>query len=122
MKILIIDDNKDVTEMLSEYLQVKKIDCVVTNDGMNGLSLIKKEKFDSVFLDISMPYFTGIDVINALEKENLLKNQKIIIFTASSISNEQIQELLKKELDISWLDWSCRSFRTYLLFLWVKGF
>ena len=77
MKVLIIDDNKDVTEMLSEYLQVKEIDCVATNDGMNGLSLIKKEKFDSVFLDISMPDFTGIDVINALELQCIENDQRV---------------------------------------------
>ena len=96
MKILIIDDNKDITEMLSRYLDVKGFDCVTTNDGLNGLNLIKKEKFHTIFLDMSMPDFGGRDVIDALEKENLLKDQRIIIFTASSITNEQIQELLAK--------------------------
>ena len=96
-KILIVDDNKDITEMLSRYLTVKGFDCITTNDGMNGLTLIKKEKFDTVFLDMSMPNFGGIDVITALEKDNVLKDQRIVIFTASSITNEQLQELLKKE-------------------------
>ncbi len=96
MKILIVDDNKDITEMLSKYLEVKGFNCVTANDGLNGLNLIKKEKFHTIFLDMSMPDFGGNDVINALEKENLLKDQRIIIFTASSITNVQIQELLKK--------------------------
>lgn len=96
MKILIVDDNRDITEMLSKYLEVKGYDCVITNDGLNGLNLIKKEKFHTIFLDMSMPDFGGNDVINALEKENLLKDQRIVIFTASSITNEQIQELLEK--------------------------
>lgn len=97
MKILIVDDNTDITEMLSKYLTVKGFDCVTTNDGLNGLNLIKKEKFDTVFLDMSMPDFGGMDVIIALEKENVLKDQRIVIFTASSITNEQIQELLAKD-------------------------
>ena len=97
MKILIVDDNKNITEMLSKFLTVKKIDCVTTNDGRNGLNLMKKEKFDTVFLDMSMPNFGGIDVINALEKENLLKDQNIIIFTASSISNEEVDKLIEKD-------------------------
>ena len=97
MKILIVDDNIDITEMLSKYLTVKGFDCVTTNDGLNGLNLIKKEKFDTVFLDISMPDFGGMDVLIALEKENVLKDQRIVIFTASSISNEKIQALLEKD-------------------------
>ena len=97
MKILIVDDNKDITEMLSRYLTVKGFDCITTNDGLNGLNLIKKEKFDTVFLDLSMPDFGGMDVIVTLEKENVLKDQRIVIFTASSITNEQIQELLAKD-------------------------
>ena len=97
MKILIIDDNKTITEMLSKYLTVKGYDCVVTNDGRNGLNLMKKEKFHTVFLDMSMPDFGGKDVIAALEKDNLLKDQRIIIFTASSVSNDEMDELIKKD-------------------------
>ena len=97
MRVLVVDDNKDITEMLARYLEVKGIDCVSTNDSMNGLNLIKKGGFDSVFLDMSMPNFSGMDILDVLEKEDLLKNQKIIIFTASSISNEEIQILLKKD-------------------------
>ena len=96
-RVLIIDDNQDITEMLSRYLSVKKFDCVTTNDGLNGLNLIKKERYDTVFLDISMPDFGGMDVIAALEKENMLKDQRIVIFTASSITNEQLQILLEKD-------------------------
>jgi len=97
MKILIVDDNKNITDMLSKYLKVKGFDCVISNDGRNGFNLMKQGKYDTVFLDMSMPDFGGKDVIDALEKENLLKDQRIIIFTASSISNEEIDELIKKD-------------------------
>ena len=97
MKILVVDDNKTITEMLTKYLAVKGFDCVATNDGRNGVNLMKQEKYHTVFLDMSMPDFGGKDVIDALEKENLLKDQRIIIFTASSISNEEIDELIKKD-------------------------
>lgn len=97
MKILIIDDNHDITDMLSRYLTLKGFECSVSNSGMNGLSLIKKENFDHVFLDLSMPEFGGLDVIESLEKDDVLKNKNIIIFTASSISNNDVQKLLEKE-------------------------
>ena len=97
MKILIVDDNKVITEMVSTYLTVKGFDCVIANGGMDGLDQIKKEKFHTIFLDMSMPDFGGSDVIDALEKENLLKDQRIVIFTASSITTEQVDELIKKD-------------------------
>ena len=97
MKILIVDDNKVITEMVLKYLTVKGFDTVVANGGMEGLNQIKKEKFHTVFLDMSMPDFGGNDVIDALEKENLLKDQRIVIFTASSITTEQVDELIKKD-------------------------
>ena len=103
MKVLIIDDNVDITEMLSKYLTVKGFDCVIANDGLNGLNQIKKEKFTTIFLDMSMPDFGGRVVIAALEKENLLKDQRIVIFTASSTDNDVIQELLAKDGIELWL-------------------
>jgi len=96
-RILIIDDNKDIAEMLSKYLNGKGFDCVVSNDGVNGLNQIKKEKFDTVFLDLAMPNFGGLDVIAALEKDHVLKDQRIVVFTASSASNEELEKLLEKD-------------------------
>ena len=97
MKVLVIDDNQSITTMLAKFLKVKGFDCVTSNDGRNGLTLLKQEKYDTVFLDMSMPNFGGHDVIEALEKENLLKDQRIIIFTASSISDEEVDKLIEKD-------------------------
>ena len=93
MKILLIDDNVNITSMLSKYLKLKEIDCDISNDGRNGLELIKHGKYDAILLDISMPEVSGHDVINELEKTGKLKSNKIILFTASSITNDEIEKL-----------------------------
>ena len=92
MKILIIDDNEDITKMLSKYMTIKGHSCSVANDGRNGLNLIEKEIFDVVILDIAMPEFSGNDIIDKLYKNGKIKNQNIVTLTASSISydNESI--------------------------------
>jgi len=95
MKILLIDDNKDITSLLSKFLQAKGFENIVTNDPKEGLEHIKKETYDVVLLDISMPALSGIDIIQTLEKEQILKNQKIIIFSA--LANFQDPELLMKD-------------------------
>ncbi|SMH70760.1 response regulator [Candidatus Nitrosotalea okcheonensis] len=96
MKILLIDDNESITEMMSKYLRGKGHECIVTNDGRNGLTLIEQEKFDVILLDLAMPEFTGVDVIDHLYKNGEIGKHKIILFTASSITDEEIQKLIKK--------------------------
>lgn len=95
MKILLVDDNQEITNMLSKFLKLKKHECTVSNDGRNGLNLIQQQKFDVVLLDLAMPEFTGRDVINTLSKNGKIKEQKIILFTASSSTNEEIDEIIK---------------------------
>ena len=84
MKILIVDDNKDITELVSKYLKLSNHECHTSNDARNGLNMIENQKYDAVLLDLAMPNFSGIDVINTLAEKNTIRNQKIIVFTASS--------------------------------------
>ncbi|MDE1770561.1 MAG: response regulator [Thaumarchaeota archaeon] len=95
MKLLLIDDNQSITEMMSKYLTGKGHECTVSNDGRNGLTLIEHEKFDIILLDLAMPDFTGVEVIEHLYKDGKINNQKIVLFTASSVTDEEIQRLIK---------------------------
>jgi len=63
-----------------------------------GLEEIRNGNYDLVLLDLSMPEFSGLDVIDALEKEDLIKKQKIVLFTASPPSDEEIKSLLARGL------------------------
>ncbi len=97
MKVLIVDDNQDITDLLSRYLSSKGIETNVTNDPLDGLKKIKEENYDTVLLDISMPEFSGIDIIHTLEREKRLKDQKIVIFSATAFTEGEVHHLLKKE-------------------------
>lgn len=96
MKILIVNSNESLCKMLETYLIRKGHDCLCAIDGRNGLSLIENEKFDVVLLGLTMPNFNGYDVIDALEKSEKLKKNKIIIFTAVHLSQSEIEDLLKR--------------------------
>jgi DNA-binding response OmpR family regulator len=97
MKVLVIDDNKDVSELLSIFLKKKGYDNVIINDPRIALGHIKEEKYDVMVLDISMPEISGIDIIQTLEKEGILKDQKIIILSAVAFTSQQVNDLLEKE-------------------------
>lgn len=94
MKILGIDDNTNITSMLDEVLNACGFEYSYVNSGKEGLKTIQEQEFDLVLLDPAMPEFSGVDIIDVLAKENLLYKQKIILFTASSMSDKEIQQLL----------------------------
>lgn len=99
MKILIIDDNKSLSTMFSKMLELGGHKTIVTNDGRNGLALIEKEEFDVIILDLAMSDFSGYDIVDSLEKDNLMKDKKILVLTATSITQEQIDHLKKQGVD-----------------------
>jgi len=81
---------------MSKYFRIKKIDCTVLNDGIDGLDQILEQKHDIVLLDLAMPDFSGYDIIESLEKKDVLKDVKIIVLTASSLSEQELDELVEK--------------------------
>ncbi len=96
MKILGIDDNEDLLELCETYLNSVGHEYTGINNGKEGLQAIKDKKFDVVLLDLSMPEFSGTDVIDALVKEDITKKQKVVIFTATSPTKEEIEDFLEK--------------------------
>ncbi len=96
MKICIIDDNVSITGMFSKLLKMEGHEVVVANGGRAGLALLDNDIFDATILDISMPEFSGLDVVDALNKSGRIKEQKIVILTASSSPNEDLEKLKEK--------------------------
>jgi CheY-like chemotaxis protein len=96
MKVLVIDDNKEITEMLLFYLEsLGDIECKVVNDGKEGLNMIKSDEFNLIILDLAMAEFSGLDVIESLKKDNLLEKKSIIILTASPIEKEDAERFIQ---------------------------
>ncbi len=96
MKILGIDDNVDITELLSMTLGAMGHEFSFVNSGKEGVKLIAEKKHDAVLLDLAMPEFSGLDVLKELETMGNLSDYNIILFTASSVSESEINEFLGK--------------------------
>jgi two-component system, OmpR family, response regulator len=96
MKVLAIDDNSDILELLQVVITSYNHEFTSANNGRDGLDLIKKNSYDVVLLDLAMPGFTGADVVEGLITADILKKNKIILFTASSITEGSITELISK--------------------------
>lgn len=94
MKILGIDDNEDINKLLQSVAKSEGHEFIQVNNGVAGLEKIRNENFDVVLLDIAMPDFSGRDVVDALAKDGMVKKQPIILFTASSITDDEINEMI----------------------------
>lgn len=119
MKILIIDDNEEITEVISFYCERKNIECNVANDGKEGLETMRSnDEFDLILLDLAMPDFTGIDVLKSLKNDGLLESKNIVIMTASSdqnmlkeISKSGVKGILRKPCSLDELTELMEKFR-----------
>ncbi len=99
LNVLIIDDNEQITKMISSFLDLSNHDCTIVNDGKDGLELIKTKQYDSIVLDLAMPEFDGYEILDTLKNEDPSQIPKIIILTASSIPLETVKKF--KELGVS---------------------
>ena len=96
LEILIVDDNEQITKMLTTFLELKDHKCTIANDGKEGLAIIKENRHDAILLDLAMPEFDGYSVIADLEENNMLKDHKMIVFTASTITQDELDNLVKR--------------------------
>lgn len=96
MKILLVDDNVDISTMFSKYFTIKGHKCTVSNNGQNGLRMIENQNYDIILLDLAMPDFSGRDIVDHLYKAGKMTNKLIVSLTASSVSDDDIEGLKKK--------------------------
>jgi DNA-binding NtrC family response regulator len=66
MKILIIDDERSIRNSLKEILADEGYDVDVAENGVQGCSMVEKEKYDIIFCDIKMPEMDGMEVLDKL--------------------------------------------------------
>lgn len=90
--ILIVDDEVELTQILSEYFHTKKGYNVLTaTDGEVALNLIKEQTLELVLLDMKLPSLNGLEILRILRKD--CPDSKVIVMTAYDAE-------YKKEIDL----------------------
>jgi two-component system nitrogen regulation response regulator GlnG len=79
-KILVLDDEPMLINILVEILQSNQIECKSTSTMKQALDIINKEEISAIFSDISMPDGTGIDFLTTLRAQNI--NIPLVFLTA----------------------------------------
>ncbi len=97
-KILIVDDEKDITELVKKLLKSEGFDVVTANSGKEALALLESTTPDLIFLDLFMPEMSGWDVLREIRKREELKEVPVIMLTVQplyeSIDREEVEEVV----------------------------
>ena len=89
-KILIVEDDNDLANLITDYLRIEGYTGVMAEDGAKGLNMATNEKFQLVVLDIMLPELDGITVCRKIRE---VSNVPIIMLSAKSGEMDKILSL-----------------------------
>ncbi|HET6500088.1 MAG TPA: response regulator [Amycolatopsis sp.] len=81
-RVLIVDDDADIRDLVAVKLSASGYDVVTAEDGVAGLAAARREHPDVLVSDVMMPGMSGIDVCRELRREPETANLPIILLTA----------------------------------------
>lgn len=82
VRVLIVDDEPDIVELLKYNLQAEGYDCLTAPNGEKALELVEKHKPDLILLDVMMPKMDGMEVCRKIKENPKLSDIFIIFLTA----------------------------------------
>tara|TARA_B100000902_G_scaffold84391_1_gene88877 strand:+ start:1028 stop:1726 length:699 start_codon:yes stop_codon:yes gene_type:complete len=115
-KILIIEDDKDIRDLISFNLSKNGYKTILSRDGEKGIEKAKNEKPDLVLLDLMLPGIHGLDVCKILKTESSLNKLSIIMLTALGQEEDII-----KGLEAGADDYITKPFSFKILFARIKS-
>jgi len=88
-RILIVDDEEDILNVLRFRLEANNYEVLSASDGQEGLNKARFEKPDLIILDLMLPKLDGYKVCRMLKFDENYKSIPIIIFTASAQKKDE---------------------------------
>lgn len=78
-RILIVDDEQNIREVLKEYLEFNGFEVITADDGYEAVDMCKREDYDFIVMDIMMPKMDGLSAVREIRKT---KNIPIMVLSA----------------------------------------
>jgi DNA-binding response OmpR family regulator len=93
--VLLVEDERDIAELVRFQLEKEGVRCVVASDGATGVRLARTERPDLVILDLMLPALDGLEVCRQLRRDPATQRLPIIILTARA---EEVDRIVGLEL------------------------
>lgn len=100
IKILVVDDDPDIIEVLEVLLEGEGYEVVAAHDGEEGLVRIKEENPDLVILDLLMPKLDGYGVCKTLQDPRWSRWKDVPIIVLTSVSEDVSQRRYELETGV----------------------
>jgi len=104
-RVLLVDDEKQFLELLSERLEVRGLKVNSVTSGEEALALVEERNFDVIVVDLAMPGIDGLETLKLLKKQD--PDLEIIILTGHGTVHSGIkamklgaEDFLEKPVDI----------------------
>ncbi|MBU4312612.1 MAG: response regulator transcription factor, partial [Candidatus Omnitrophica bacterium] len=115
-KILIVEDDKNISKLVKYNLEKAGFECIVTITGEKALEVLDKEAIDLIILDIMLPEMDGFETCKQIKQDKKLSHIPIIMLTAKG---EEVDRLVGFELGAD--DYVVKPFSPRELVLRVKA-
>lgn len=107
MKILVIEDDEEIRNLIKHFLNREKFNVIDTENGMTGLKIAREQKPDLIILDIMLPGLDGINVCSMIRGMPEKYGDPLIIMTTAKTETEDVltglgtgaDDYLKKPFD-----------------------
>lgn len=92
-KVLVIDDEIHIVELLKFNLETSNYDVDYAYDGIDGYIKAKETKPDLILLDWMLPNISGIEILKKIRSDKFLKQIPVIMLTAKNMENDKVEGL-----------------------------
>jgi CheY-like chemotaxis protein len=89
-KIMVVDDEPEVTNIVKEVLGSKGHIVIEANSGLEAIKKIKEEKPDLVLLDVLMPELNGWDTCRKIKEDNGTKDTTVAMLSTKSLDKDKV--------------------------------
>ena len=90
MKVLVVDDEKDITALVAYHLEREGFRVLQAHDGLQALELVKRERPHLLVLDLMLPHLSGLDVCRRLRKDPDTARLPILMLTAKAEETDKV--------------------------------
>ncbi len=91
MRILIVEDENSLADLIANRLEKEKYLVDISNDGEDGYYRASTGAYDLIILDVMLPNMNGFEILKSLRKDNI--DSKIIMLTAKSMIEDKLEGL-----------------------------